>query len=573
MEKLPLSTVSVSNLEIYANPHDALHDLHMYMQYMAEHEVKRMTRSNDIPKADVRRLVKGMTNAAELTAMIKDEGGSGWLNFIDRLARQLGLVDYDIKGDYRGYSSSSPSYIDNYIIVSEQNYQKFLAQTPAEQEKYILETLIARKSEDKYDYNTDNEFYTTSVMGCLDGFVTWGAATGIMPSLDFSKIRRFLFELLKNCQTGEWYSVASLVAYLKVNHPYFIIPEKIQPDPWGKKLARYYNFHDGPERWDSRDHIPDDAPDGFERVEGRYVARFLEHIPLTLRFVELAYDPQPYTRKMYPIIDYLKAFRITGRFIRLMSDTAQPPKVTVQPNFEIVVESEFYPAQTLWQIERLAEPAPASSGGAPVSVTTLTLKRERVASAMVNDPTLEVAALLEEISAAPLPPNVAAEIEEWSGHAEMFTLYEGFGLSETVELLPDLDSFTYHKISPHLRLVREPRKLLSALEQEGLAPIGVVHNSLEFSPLPNGVQSIFPKIASIQESESPEPVTIRKVITITLHFPFDEVFDEFRRALAEARVPVQADVRARTLTFPESFMPALEEVIRQLDTVYQVHFE
>ena len=71
----------------------------------------------------------------------------------------------------------------------------------------------------------------------------------------------------------------------------------------------------------------------------------------------------------------------------------------------------------------------------------------------------------------------------------------------------------------------------------------------------------------------PEPVSLRKVVTITLYFPADEIFDEFRRALAEARVPVQADARALSLTFPEPFLPALEEVIQQLADVYEVHIE
>ena len=291
---------------MYANPHDALHDLHIYVQYMAGREVKRMTRNNEIPKADVKRLAKLMTNAADLLEAVNEADGSSWLYFIDRLARTLGLVSYDIQGEYRGYSSSSPSFVDNYIIVSEKNYAKFLALAPAEQEKRILEVLIIGKSEDRYERHTHNEFYETGVMGCLDGFISWGAATGIMPSLDFAPVRRFLLDLLKNCPPGEWVSVASLVAYLKANHPYFLIPKKIEPDRWGAVLPRYYNFHDGPERWNSREHIPDDAPDGFERVEGRYVARFLEHIPLTLRLVELAYDPRPYSRKMYPMLDYLQ---------------------------------------------------------------------------------------------------------------------------------------------------------------------------------------------------------------------------------------------------------------------------
>jgi len=564
-------SASVESLAVYANPHDALHDLHTYVQYVVGREVKRMTRSNEIPKADVKRLAKLMTNSAGLLEAISEEGSS-WLDFIDRLARILGLVSYDVQGEYRGYSSSSPSFVDNYIIVSEKNYAKFLALAPAAQEKHILETLIIGKSDDRYERHTHNEFYETGAMGCLDNFMSWGASTGIMPDLDFVPIRRFLLDLLKNCPPGEWVSVASLVAYLKAKYPYFLIPEKIPTDRWGKRVARYGNFYDGPERWNSREHIPDDALDGFERVEGRYVARFLEHIPLSLRLVELAYDSRPYNRKMYPMIDYLQGFRVTARCQHLLNNTAQPPKVIVLPNFEIVVESEFYPAELLNHLEKLAEPLPAPAGGAPGSVRTLTLKRERVAAALVADPDLDITAQLAELSAAPLPPNIATEIVEWNGHAEKFTLYEGFGALETVDALSGLDDFTRQRISEQLWLVSKPRKLLSVLEEEGLAPLWVVHDPLGFAALPESVQSIFPTLATHLEAEDlpPEPVTLRKVVSITLYFPFDDVFDEFRRVLAEARVPVQADAGAHTLTFPEAFLPALGDVIEQLSAVYNV---
>jgi hypothetical protein len=572
MDKMQLTPIPVADLEVYANPHDALHDLHIYVQYMANRKVKRMTRSNEIPKADVKRLIKQMTDPLGLAVMVNEYGGSGWLNFIDTLAWRLGLVSYDIKGEYRGYSSQSPSFIKNYVIVSEQRYQNFLVLSPAEQEIQIFEKLCANKNQDRYDRYSDNEFYERGVMGCLDQFSTQGSATGAMPLIDFSEVRAFLFDLLKNCKPGEWYSVASLVAYLKAHHPYFIIPEKVKPDHWGREYSRYSNFYDGPDRWYSREHIPVDAPDGFERVEGRYIERFLEHIPLSLRFVELAYDPEPYTRELYPMIDYLKAFRVTGRFIRLMQGIAPPPKVTIQPNFEVVVESEFYPAHTLQQIERVAESISSPAGGTPVSVTTLTLKRERVAAALVDEPDLDVINFLASLSAGPLPPNIVIEIEEWSGHAEMFTLYEGFSLLESAEEIPAAESFIQQRITPNLWLVREPQKLLPALEKQGLAPIKVQHAPAEFTPLPESVQSVFPRQVPIQEVEAPTPVTIQKTTTVTLTFPYDEVFNAFRRALTEVRVPVQADAGARTLTFSDQFMPALDDVVRQLDTLYDVQF-
>ena len=51
----------------------------------------------------------------------------------------------------------------------------------------------------EYDNYSNNEFYETSVLGELDSFYQWGAATGIMPTLKFPEVRQFLLDVLKNC--------------------------------------------------------------------------------------------------------------------------------------------------------------------------------------------------------------------------------------------------------------------------------------------------------------------------------------------------------------------------------------
>ena len=37
-----------------------------------------------------------------------------------------------------------------------------------------------------------SEFYRRGVLGRLDGFNHWGSALGVMPTLDFPAVRRFL---------------------------------------------------------------------------------------------------------------------------------------------------------------------------------------------------------------------------------------------------------------------------------------------------------------------------------------------------------------------------------------------
>ncbi len=313
---LNLQPFDVQKCEILVNPNDIRRDLHIYVDYMRNREVKRAYRSNDLPSADYKRIIKLMGHPE--IPQTDEFGGPSWLDYVDRLALELGWVDYDTEGEYVGYSSQSPSFPDNYIVFVQKNYEEFLAKSPLEQEVHLLTALIQKGARKKRDFDYDaNEFYSQSILGWLDSFPTWGAATGVMPSLDFTEIRRFLFDLLALCEDGVWYSTASLIAYLKKNHPYFLIPQKPKPDRWGRKTTRYGNFFESKERYGhSRDPIPDDASDGFERVEGRYVERFLENIPLTLGYVDVAY-----TQKRgggYPEKGRLQAFRVNRRFLHLM---------------------------------------------------------------------------------------------------------------------------------------------------------------------------------------------------------------------------------------------------------------
>jgi hypothetical protein len=571
-----LETTPLTDLAPYANPHDILHDLHVYLQYMAVREVKRMTRTNEIPRADINRLIKLMSGTEELAAIVKEHGSSGWLNFIDLLALQLNLASYDAQGEYRGYSSQSPSFVDNYITVTEKTYQEFLALTPAQQMHRIWETLIARQKTSVWDHAA-NEFFDTAVMGSLDPFDMRGSATGVMPSLNFTEIRNFLFDQLAHLEPGVWYSTASLIAWLKAHHPYFLIPEKIKPDRWGNKPGRYDNFYDGPDRHYNREHVNPDDPDAFERVEGRYLERFLEHIPLTLRLVEVAYEARPYHNQTFPMLGWLKAFRLTPRFHAVLRAEGLPPTVTVLPNFEIVVASDFYPAQTLTQLETLAERGPTPPGS---HATTFLLKKERVAAALVQNPDLDPAALLQTLTGTPLPPNVATELNEWTGHAEQFTLYTGFSLLETATLPAEAKPHLIEQLTPTLWLIKNGEKLTGELEKAERVPLPLAHSPIRLLPIPPGAVSVFPHAAPPPAEPAPlapEPLTIRQALTVTLRFPPGETgeaaFEDFRRALAEARVPLQADVRARTFTFPSEFLPALEKVVRKFEEVYAVKMQ
>jgi hypothetical protein len=255
-----------------------------------------------------------------------------------------------------------------------------------------------------------------------------------------------------------------------------------------------------------------------------------------------------------------------------MEDEFASPRVTVQPNFEIVVEAEIYPARLLSILQPLTEPISENAGGITASVTILSLKKERVAAALVQNPNLDVLHLLQELSGKRLPQNVTAEVQEWGGHAELFTLYAGFGLLE------ELDSFaqaaeevTVEQVSTGLRLVRDPRQVLSILEEEGLAPLWVEHAQERLSALPPEARTVVVcREAAGSSLEESREVPVLRTALIKLHFPAEGVFEAFRSALLDRRCPIEADPIERTITYAGQYQACVDEAIQALENQYQI---
>ena len=216
---MEIEPIDVARLEVPTGLPNLRRDLHVFVDYVRGREVKRSHRGNSLGKADAKRLANLMSDA-DAPKEVDEAGSSAWIDFVDDLAHKLGFVSYDTKGEYAGYTSQEPSFPDNYVEFLEKPYTRFLAAKAAQQETTLLGLLL------KDHQGGASEFYHTSVLGRLDGFNTWGSATGVVPTLDFAAVRRFLLGLLAECPTGQWLSTASLVAHLKENHCYFLIPRK-----------------------------------------------------------------------------------------------------------------------------------------------------------------------------------------------------------------------------------------------------------------------------------------------------------------------------------------------------------
>jgi hypothetical protein len=494
---------------------------------------------------------------------VDEEGSSAWLDFVDDNCLRLGFISYDTKGQYAGYTSQEPSFPDNYIEFRAKPYEEFLAAKAAKQESMLLELLI------REGQGSASEFYRQGVLGRLDGFNCWGSAIGVMPTLDFAAVRRFLLGLLAKCPSDQWLSTASLVEHLKKHHRYFLIPAKPRfKNEHDARSGRYGNFHESKDTWGHEIDILDSDPDGFERVEGRYVERFLEGLPLLLRYVDVAYAQKP-PRAVYPSLGGLQAFRVSDRLRRALDERIAEPRVTVTPNFDVHVIAETYPAGILDQLAPLCEMVSLGTS------LVLKLTKQKVAAAQAVCPDLDAASLLRALSGGELPANVVHELSVWSEHGEKFTLYENCSVLETDQDLPAADPFTVERVAEGIRLVRSPDKLFDELERRELIPVRIKHGDQAFTPLPKSARSRFPKGSADREKpREPKPrVTLTRMTRVQLVCPDRELLDKLHRLFLECQCPAEIDRPNLTVTYSKQYESAVANAIRRLKAEYQLEIE
>lgn len=388
------------------------------------------------------------------------------------------------------------------------------------------------------------EFSTPSVLGRLDPFTSWGSATEVMTILQFAPARRFLLEVLARCERDVWLSTASLVAYLKANYPHFLIPPGPLKDRWGQPMGRFSCFHKCIESpYGQGEEIPESAADAFERIEGRYIERFLEGIPFIMGYVDVAYDENP-PPQPFPSRNVLQAFRVKERLVRSLRGQIAEPTVMVQPNLEIYVQAEVYPARVLAQLAPLADVLTSDMA------TILKLRREKVAAAVAQDERLNVIQLLEQLSGRELPQNIVRELREWTEHSSKFTLYVNYAVweGEMPDELPAVRDLVAAEIGPQVRLTHAPTALLAELEVAGRMPMWIKPKDDAFARVPDGAQTIFRrKTAAEPPAPAEKPtVEVRRETQITLHLPTEEVWERVRKALADARCSLSAERRLRT---------------------------
>ena len=559
---MEIEPIDVARLEVPTRLPDLRRDLHVFVDYVRGREVKRSHRGNALGKTDAKRLAKLMSDA-DAAEEVDETGSSEWIDFVDDVALKLGFVRYDTEGEYAGYTSQEPSFPDNYIEFLEKPYARFLAAKVAQQETTILELLL------KDHQGSESEFYSTSVLGRLDGFSTWGSAIGVMPTLDFAAVRRFLLGLLAGCPTGQWLSTVSLVAHLKENHRYFLIPKKpVFKNKWEAEQGRYGNFHESKKQWGEKINIRGGDDDAFDRVEGRFIERFLEGIPFVLGYVDVAYTSKN-AKAVYPSLGGLQAFRVSERLRRSLERQISEPRVIVTPSFDVHVQAETYPAGVLSELVPLCEMV--SEGTSIV----LKLNKQKVAAARAADPKLDAADLLQTLSGGELPANVARELSAWSEHGEKFVLFADCSLLEADQDLQAADPFTVETLASGIRIVHSPDNLFDELERRELMPLRVKHGSQAFSPLPKDARTRFPKASAAREKPRvPKArVTLTRVTRVQLVCPDRELVDKLHRLLTESKCPAEIDRKNLVLTYSKQHESEVSNAIRRLKAEYQIEIE
>ena len=552
---------NISKLDIQTWRPDLRRDLHVFLDYVRDRKVKRGHRTNALGKADAKRLAK-MFSDPDAEEEVAEEGDSAWVDFVDQLAHRLGLVQYDTAGVYAGYTSREPSFPENYIQFDAQACRKLLSLNLADQEKHLLESLLS------YYQGGSSEFYGPCFRGVLDGFPNWGSATGVMPSLDFAAIRRFLLELLADCPVGQWLSVAGLVDYLKKQHRYFLIPKKPHfKKKWEKEKGRYGNFYESKKgTWGHEIEIKEADTDSFERVEGRYVERFLENIPHILGYVDVAYAKKRPTG-LFPSLGFLKAFRVNERLRRALNGHIAEPTLKITPSFDLYLQSEFYPARLIGELRPICDLVSEDT------TMVFRLIRQKVAKACADDPKLDVVRLLESISTEPLPENVRREISAWSAHSDKFVLYGTCSILESNGQIGDVERFRVQAIAKGVDLVRSPDKLYEELEKQELAPLRIKHGDRSCASLPAKTRSAFPRNTGKKRREPKTKVTLMRVTQVQLLCPNRDFLQRLQGLLAAANCPVEADRKRLALAFSSRYEKEVSRAIRALKKDFDVKID
>lgn len=489
----PLPPSALKGLELHpASAVDLRRDLYLFVDFVRREGLKRAHRSNGIPKGPALKLAKLLSWAGEPGAIERD-GEGDWSNYISDVARELGLVSFDVEGSYAGYSSNEPSFPDNHVTVNDNHFDTWLSSSPLKKERAILDKLVE---------TAPSEFFNEPQLFHWEPrFDSWGSETGPHSRMTFPPVRKRLLELLAALPTGEWLPMEALIQHVKTTARAAILSPDLKRRPTGEKSAwnprlgktvraerddLYQNFQEISNMNSRSEVLTEATADVYERVEGRYLQYFLQGIPYQCGFVDLALvklgtrshsDTLPLER--------VRAFRLAPKLAQVLrgDPSLDRVSVTVLADFNVIVEAPSWPDRELDQLNRYCLPVKEEW-----PTHALRIDRKRVLTWVAAHPEAPpIAPALQALTARALPGNVAAELDAWSGHAEKLTVLKDVTL---VELLgPDADAvraelgkLVLAESPTGFAVTRDAERTVAVLEQRQRAPRVVAHKPTSFAP-------------------------------------------------------------------------------------------
>ncbi len=553
---MQLEKIELTGLEPHDIHFDLFHDVHIYMQYVGTKNIKRTYRDNTLPKSDLTRLKTLLSwNVSK-----KESEDFDWVYFIDTLAHKLQFTNYDTKGSYAGYSSYDATFPDNFIKINSQKYETFLSEPIQTQLQIILNTLVSDYSDSKH------EFMEESVVGYLDHFSSYGCATGVLPFIKFDHIRTFLLSLLCKLEPDIWYSTESLIQYIKYNHRYFLIPEN--PEfKYKSDKGRYCNFFEHKNKEYERLEIAETAHDAFERVEGRYIERFLEYIPLLMGFIDTAYDFNLPTLH-YPSNGRLKAFKIKPRMSCFFNQRIMEPKIIIQPNFEISIESEIYPAKSFHELTQIGKLDSYDK------VSKIKIEKPKVIAKIAANPDFDLIEYLKKMSARALPQNVETDLKEWVNQGDAIILYENVMLLESDYVLDCVTKHAVVQINKNLFILNSINELMPDLEKDCAVPINIHHPTDGYKVLPKNYKTIFPKQGKeLKKDISLKKITLTRQIMVKIGFNTIDELNLIKNELFLRQIKLDIDEPGIAITMPKNDEPVLKDIIQSLSHSHHISFK
>lgn len=553
------SDIIMGQYQVEINPTHLRRDIYRFMNYLFEYGLQRSHRGNAIPKGPAKRLAKILSFEKEMSYVEKSDQGY-WSDFISKLARDMGLVDFDIKGKYIGYSSSSPSYPDNFILPKKEAWQKYLASRSLDKEWAIWKVIEAI---------TGHEFYSSPIwpFPFEDRFDGTGSAINAAPKMDLAKVRSSLFTLLSQLEPNLWYSVSDLVAYLKVNYPNLILDHQ-KRDRYTKENIYYCFFEhtvkDGKKEWKEQE-IKEGSSEAFERVEGRYLTFFLEGIPFLMGLVNLAYE-KDFVPTVSPPYGHLKAFAVTPKLQAVYGrdSSYNQVKITIQANHEVIVQYSGY-AEAQFQFFR-------KYGWVIKDDQSLVfrLDKKMIADRVAEGENIkDIMAAFTNLSNFPIPQNIITEMQAWASQGEKITLYRQYSLleiekkrlKEIAQLDQQILDEVEKEISPHLFLIKNGESLFKYLESQGFLPQKLQHNQKAFI-YSQETHSVLKSRSAVKKPKPACELAMQELTALFCDRP--EILAQVAEQMKKMEITCRHFPKEKLLLVPQAFRKTLEAEAKRM---------